>query len=179
MKRRELIRAGVLMGAAAALRPPRTMAQSAAQSSELTPAQSGVDASIPATDTPGAKEALVNRYIDLVLAAETPETQRAFLNSLGYLDGESMRRSQAAFRYVSREEQDDLLHGLAYPRTGSGWAGDTNAVPDPGHAHFEALKRRIMTAYYSSQIGERELGWDGAFAHGNYEGCEHPEGKHK
>src|SRR5260370_33295354 len=45
MKRRELIRAGVLMDAAAALRPPRTMAQSAAQSSELTPAQSGVDAS--------------------------------------------------------------------------------------------------------------------------------------
>jgi len=96
----------------------------------------------------------VNRYIDLVLAAETPETQRAFLNSLGYLDGESMRRSKAAFRYVSREEQNDLLHGWRIPH-GSGWAGDTNAVPDPGHAHFEALKRRIMTAYYSSQIGER------------------------
>src|SRR6267378_3568685 len=213
MKRRELIRRGVFAGAVAALRPGLGMTQSAAQaagnagSSELTPAQRGVDASkdlagagwkplfldehqnetlivlsdlmIPATDTPGAKEALVNRYIDLVLAAEAPETQRAFLNSLGYLDGESMRRFKAAFRYVSREEQDDLLHGLAYPRTGSGWAGDTNAVPDPGHAHFEALKRRIMTAYYSSQIGERELGWDGAFAHGNYEGCEHPEGKHK
>jgi hypothetical protein len=207
MKRRELIRAGVFAGAVAALRPPHGMAQSAVQSSELTPAQSGVDASkdlaapgwkplfldehqnetlivlseliIPATDTPGAKEALVNRFIDLVLAAETRETQRAFLNSLGYLDGESMRRFKAAFRYLSREEQDDLLHGLAYPRTGSGWAGDTNAVPDPGHTHFDALKQRIMMAYYSSQIGERELGWDGAFAHGNYEGCDHKEGNHK
>jgi hypothetical protein len=207
MKRRELIRAGFFAGAVAALRPPHGMAQSAGQSSELTPAQSGVDASkdlaapgwkplfldehqnetlivlsdliIPRTDTPGAKEALVNRYIDLVLAAETRETQRAFLNSLGYLDGESMRRFKAAFRYLSREEQDDLLHGLAYPRTGSGWAGDTKALPDPGHGHFEALKGRIMTAYYSSQIGEKELGWDGAFAHGNYEGCEHQEGNHK
>jgi hypothetical protein len=207
MKRRELIRAGVLMGAAAALRPPRTMAQSAAQSSELTPAQSGVDASkelaapgwkplfldehqnetlivlseliIPATDTPGAKEALVNRYIDLVLAAETPETQRAFLNSLGYLDGESMRRFKPAFRYLNREDQDDLLHALAYARNASGWTGEADAKPDTGHAHFEALKQRIMTAYYSSQIGEKELGWDGAFAHGNYEGCEHAEGKHK
>jgi hypothetical protein len=120
MKRRELIRAGFLTGAAAALRPPLGTPQSAAVPSELTPAQSGVDASkdlaapgwkplfldehqnetlivlsdlmIPATDTPGAKEALVNRYIDLVLAAEAPETQRGFLNSLGYLDGESMRR---------------------------------------------------------------------------------------
>src|SRR6202022_5129383 len=115
MKRRELIRAGVFAGAAAAL-PRPAMAQSAAQSSELTPAQSGVDASkdlaapgwkplfldehqnetlivlsdlmIPATDTPGAKEALVTRYIDLVLAADTHENQRAFLNCIGYLDGE-------------------------------------------------------------------------------------------
>src|SRR5579863_743320 len=211
MKRREMLRASVLAGAAAALRPALADAQSGAQSaaqqpSELTPAQNGVDASkdlsapgwkplfldehqnetlivlsdlmIPATDTPGAKEALANRYIDLVLAAETPETQRAFLNSLGYLDGESMRRFKAAFRYLSREDQDDLLHGLAYPRFGSGWTGEA-AGPDVGHGHFEALKGRIMTAYYSSQIGEKELGWDGAFAHGPFQGCEHAEGEHK
>ncbi len=207
MKRRDLIRAGFLTGAAAAaLRPQLAAAQSPALSSELTPAQNGVDASkdlaapgwkplfldehqnetlilvsdlmIPATDTPGAKEALVNRYIDLVLAAETHETQRSFLNSLGYLDGESMRRYRAAFRYLSRQEQDDLLHALAYPSAGSGWTGEA-AVPDIGHGHFEALKQRIMTAYYSSQIGEKELGWDGAFAHGPYEGCNHPEGNHK
>jgi Gluconate 2-dehydrogenase subunit 3 len=215
MKRREMLRASVLVGAAAALSPALSNAQSAAQSgaqspappSELTPAQSGVDASkdlsgpgwkplfldehqnetlivlsdliIPATDTPGAKEALVNRYIDLVLAAETAEIKRAFLNSLGYLDGESIRRFKAAFIYLSRDDQDLLLHALAYPRFGGGWAGDTGAVADPGHTHFEALKDRIMTAYYSSQIGEKELGWDGAFAHGPYQGCEHPEGDHK
>src|SRR5882672_10298602 len=142
MKRRELIRRGVFAGAVAALRPGLGVANGNAQSSkaataELTPAQSGVDASrelegsgwkprfldehqnetlivlsdlmIPATDTPGAKEAQVNRYIDLVLAAEKPETQRAFLNSLGYLDGESIRRFKAAFRYLPREDQDNLL----------------------------------------------------------------------
>src|ERR1700730_4341040 len=154
MKRRDLLRAGVLTGAAAALRPPVSVAQSAtvAPASELTPAQKGIDASkdlaapgwkplfldehqnetlvvlsdliIPATDTPGAKEALVNRYIDLVLAAETPETQRAFLNSLGYLDGESIRRYRAAFRYLSGDEQDLLLHALAYPRNASNWTGE-------------------------------------------------------
>src|ERR1700730_2823473 len=107
MKRRDLLRAGVLTGAAVALRPSRSTAQSTtqdtAQTPELTPAQSGVDASkdlaapgwnplfsdenqnetlivrndlmIPATDPPGAKEALVNRYIDLVLAADTTENR--------------------------------------------------------------------------------------------------------
>jgi hypothetical protein len=215
MKRREMLRASVLAGAAAALSPALSNAQTGIQSgpqspappSELTPAQSGVDASkdlsgpgwkplfldehqnetlivlsdliIPATDTPGAKEALVNRYIDLVLAAETAETRRAFLNSLGYIDGESIRRFKAAFVYLSRDDQDLLLHALAYPRNASNWTGEADANPDKGHAHFEALKDRIMTAYYSSQIGEKELGWDGAFAHGPYQGCEHPEGDHK
>ena len=46
MKRRDLIRAGFLTGAAAAaLRPQLAAAQSPAPPSELTPAQSGVDAS--------------------------------------------------------------------------------------------------------------------------------------
>jgi gluconate 2-dehydrogenase gamma chain len=209
MKRRDLLRAGVLTGAAVALRPPRSTAQSgtrdAAQTPELTPAQRGVDASkelaapgwkplfldehqnetlivlsdliIPATDTPGAKEALVNRYIDLVLAADTTENQRAFLSNLAYLDGESIRRYKAAFRYLLREDQDDLLHALAYPPGGSGWTGEQ--VSDPGHTHFEQLKTRIGVAYYNSEIGTRELGWDGNFTHGVYQGCNHPEGNHK
>lgn len=209
MKRRELLRAGVIAGAAAAaLRPSLAEAQDAKQApAELTPAQSGADASndlsapgwkplfldehqnetlivlsalmIPATDTPGAKEALVNRYIDLVLSAETPDARRGFLNSLSYLDGESMRRYKAAFRNLPREEQDELLHAIAYPRVGSGWAGDTTAPPDPGHGHFQQLKQRIAMAYYSSPTGMKELGWDGAPAHGPYKGCEHADGSHK
>jgi hypothetical protein len=207
MKRRELLRAGIFGGAAAAaLRPTLATAQKQELIPELTPAQNGVDASndlagpgwkplfldehqnetlivlsdliIPSTDSPGAKEALANRFIDLVLAAERPDAQRAFLASLSYLDGESIRRYKSAFRYLAREDQDDLLHSLAYPRAGSPWTGE-GAKPDIGHAHFEQLKQRISTAYYSSQIGSRELGWDGAFAHGPYKGCEHPEGNHK
>ena len=209
MKRRDLLRAGVLTGAAAALRPPIAAAQSpaaAAQTNELTPAQRGVDASkdlaaanwkplffdehqnetlivlsdliIPATDTPGAKAALVNRYIDLVLAAETHQNQRAFLNSLSYLDGESMRRYKSAFRYLPPADQNDLLHSLAYPDGGSEWTGEA-PTSKPGHAHFELLKQRIGIAYYNSEIGtSRELGWDGNFTHGTYQGCEH-EGNHK
>ena len=208
MKRRDMIRASIFTGAAAAaLRAPLAAAQNPPPPSELTPAQSGVDASkdlsspnwkplflddhqnetliilsdliIPATDTPGAKEALVNRYIDLVLAADSHDEQRNFLNSLAYLDGEGIRRYKTAFRYLARDDQDDLLHSLAYPRVSSHWGGDDATPRDPGHGHFQALKERIMTAFYSSQIGEKELGWDGAFAHGPYQGCEHPEGNHK
>jgi gluconate 2-dehydrogenase gamma chain len=209
MKRRELLRAGVITGAAAAFTNSLSNAQNTAQSTpqpdELTPAQKGVDASkdlaasgwkplfldehqnetliilsdliIPATDTPGAKEALVNRYIDLVLAADTRDGQRAFLNSLAYLDGESIRRYKKAFRYLAREDQDDLLHFLAYPLGNSGWTGEA-AASDAGHQHFENLKQRIVFAYYSSEIGTKELGWDGNVMHGVYQGCD-GEGKSK
>lgn len=207
MKRRELLKAGAFAGAVAALRPPMAQGQDTKANAELTPAQSGADASndlvspgwkpkfldehqnetlivlsdlmIPATDTPGAKEALVNRYIDVVLAAEKPEGQQKFLNSLSFLDGESMRRYKTAFRYLTREDQDDLLHGLAYPKSGSRWMDEGGTATDPGHRHFEFLKEKIAGAYYSSQIGEKELGWDGAFAHGPYKGCDHAEGSHK
>ncbi|MGC1414762.1 MAG: gluconate 2-dehydrogenase subunit 3 family protein, partial [Candidatus Acidiferrum sp.] len=158
MNRRDMIRASVLTGAVAAtLRPTLAAPQSPPPPSELTPAQQGVDASnefnvpnwkplfldahqnetliilsdliIPATETPGAKDALVNRYIDLVLAAETSENKRAFLNSLAFLDGESIRRFKAAFRYLSRDDQDDLLHGLAYSHAGSEWTGEADTKP--------------------------------------------------
>jgi len=210
MKRREMLRASVLTGAAAALSTSLSAAQNATQSTsqpdELTPAQRGVDASkdlaspewkplflddhqnetliilsdliIPATDTPGAKDALVNRYIDLVLAADNRESQREFLNSLGFLDGESMRRYKKAFRYLVREDQDDLLHSLAYPIGNSGWTGEA-ASSDVGHKHFENLKQRISFAYYSSEFGAKELGWDGNVMHGVYQGCDHEEGSHK
>jgi hypothetical protein len=209
MRRRELLRASVITGAAAALSASLSNAQNATQSApqpdELTPAQKGVDASkdlsapgwkplfldehqnetlillsdliIPATDTPGAKEALVNRFIDLVLAADRSESQRMFLNSLAYLDGESIRRYKKAFRYLVREEQDDLLHFLAYPLGNSGWTGEA-AASDVGHQHFENLKQRIVFAYYSSEIGTKELGWDGKVMHGVYQGCD-GEGKNK
>lgn len=212
MKRREMLRASVIGGAAAALTPALAGAKQGAavekpdDKSELTPAQRGVDASnelkganwrpvfldehqnetliilsdlmIPATDTPGAKEALVNRYIDLVMAAETHENQKSFLGNLAYIDGESMRIYKNTFRYLSREDQDDLLHTMAYPLAGSTWTGDA-APEDPGHTNFEQLKTHIGVAYYTSQIGLKELGRDDNFTHGIYQGCEHSDGSHK
>jgi hypothetical protein len=89
-----------------------------------------------------------------------------------------MRRYKSAFRYLPPSDQNDLLHSLAYPDADSGWTGEA-AAPNFGHTHFELLKQRIGIAYYNSEIGTtRELGWDGNFTHGTYQGCDH-EGNHK
>src|SRR5579885_919417 len=104
INRRELIRTALLTGAAAAFAPALSFAQSI--EGGLTPAARGEDGSkiltdpnwkpvflnaqqnetlialsdviIPATDTPGAKEALANRFIDLLLSVQPAEFQRQF-----------------------------------------------------------------------------------------------------
>lgn len=134
------------------------------------------DLLIPSTETPGAKEALVNRFLDLLMSAETPETQREFITALAYIDGASMERHQAAFLYLSREQQNDLLLLLAYPHTQQTWG--ESLAEFPGSKHFDNLKKWIVGAYYSSPAGLKEIGWDGTFPHGVFPGCEHGEGDH-
>ena len=135
------------------------------------------DLIIPKTDTPGAKQALVNRFIDLLLAAETPETQRSFLNSLAYLDGLSIKQHRAGFVHLPRERQVELLNLIAYPHSLGTWGERANEFE--GHSHFSNLKGWIIRAYYTSEVGMRELGWDGSSFHGDLQGCSHPPGEHK
>lgn len=132
------------------------------------------DLIIPATDTPGAKDALVNRFLDLLMTVETQETQRAFVEALGYVDGACMERYKSAFLYVPRNQQIEFLNLLAYPHSQSTWGEE--AEDFPGHKHFQKLKDWIVGAYYSSPAGLKEIGWNGEFPHGVFAGCEH-EGK--
>lgn len=134
------------------------------------------DLIIPATDTPGAKAALVNRFMDLLMSVEIAETQRAFVAALAYLDSACMARYKSAFLYVPHNQQIEFLNLLAYPHSHQTWGEPVEAFP--GHMHFEKLKSWIVGAYYSSPIGLKELGWDGTFPHGVFSGCEHSGSEH-
>lgn len=126
---------------------------------------------IPATDTPGAKDALVNRFLDLLMTVETQETQRAFLAALAYIDGACRERYRSAFVYLTREQQLDFLNLIAYPHSQSTWGEEVEDFP--GYAHFQKLKTWITGTYYSSPVGLKEIGWSGEFPHGVFAGCEH------
>jgi glucoside 3-dehydrogenase (cytochrome c) hitch-hiker subunit len=202
LSRRDLIRTILLAGASSLLAPGFAFAQAA---SELTPAQRGVDDSklladpnwkplflsdqqnetlivlsdviIPATDTPGAKEAQVNRYLDLILSTEPAELQQKFIASLTYIDSQSQRLFGKEFRALPAEDQSELLQPWSYPEQGF-WGTGVSEGSDSGEQHFARLKQLIAGAYYSSEIGEHELGWDGSFTHGPFEGCQHPATTH-
>jgi hypothetical protein len=131
---------------------------------------------IPATDTPGATAALVNRFLDLVLSVLPPETQHEFLESLAWFDTGATERYKVTFVNLSSEEKQDFLNLVAWPHTHLRW-GERDANFQ-GHEHFDRMKRWIASAYYSSPVGLKELGWDGWPARGTFKGCEHQPGEH-
>jgi hypothetical protein len=190
MNRRDLFRSAAWLPLSAAQLPAREIPTDADASRDLARADwrpifldahqndtlvAFADLLIPATATPGAKASDTNRFIDLLLAAESPETQRAFLNAVGYLDGESRKRYGAAFSHAPRERQMEFMHLLAYPRMVSVSPRSAFTPGDStGYDHFKLLKGWVARAFYSSDTGMRSLGWDGSAPHGDFQGCQHP-----
>lgn len=129
------------------------------------------DLIIPETETPGAKTALVNRFIDLLLAAEGRDVQQSFLNSLAYLDADARTSFGDAFVYLSQTSQVELLRSLAYPNSLETW-GEGRTGEQVGHHHFKNLKGWISRAFYSSEAGMKALGWNGEPLHGELKACE-------
>jgi Gluconate 2-dehydrogenase subunit 3 len=207
LNRRDLIRAALLAAAASALGPSFSLAQ--AIESGLTPAARGEDGAafltdpnwkaaflndhqnetlivlsdviIPATDTPGAKAALVNRYLDLLVSVQPSEFQQDFVAALKFIDSESQTEFGKNFSDLSRDDQVWLLTAWAYPQRSSHWTerNDPHMQPaDLAQRHFHRLKALIAAAYYGSEMGQKELGWDGEITHGPYQGCEHQSSSH-
>jgi glucoside 3-dehydrogenase (cytochrome c) hitch-hiker subunit len=123
---------------------------------------------IPATETPGAKAALVNRFIDQVLADAPAAERNAFLQGLSWIGKRSVAEFGKDFSAASQEQQTALLTRLA---------GDERPAADAtGIAFFRAIKSMTISGYYSTEIGLRqELGDDGQMVLAEFHGCDHPE----
>jgi gluconate 2-dehydrogenase gamma chain len=124
---------------------------------------------IPTTDTPGARAALVDRFVDNVMANATPADRDRFLAGLAWMDARSTALYGGPFTRATPEQQTELLAKLAAP---SGHAADDA----PGVPFFTAIKGLTISGYYSTKIGlEQELGDNGQLFTAAFEGCIHPE----
>ncbi len=128
------------------------------------------DLIIPTTSTPGAKAALVNRFIDLLLNDEDADKQKTFLQGLAWLDGRALTLHQKPFVNLTPDEQTALLTPLAD-------ADNKNAEDQPGVRFFQQIKDLTIYGYYTSKIGmEQELQYAGGDYHTEFPGaCNHPE----
>ena len=139
----------------------------------LTPAQNQaviaiVDLIIPETDTPGARSAGVNRFVDRVLQDASREQRTRFVRGLAWMDAEAKKVSGRTFASSTPAEQTALLERIA---------GENAAEADqPGAEFFRAIRSMTISGYYTTEIGlRRELGDDGVLATEQFVGCTHPE----
>ncbi len=124
---------------------------------------------IPETDTPGAKAARVNRFIDGVLAEAGEAERREFARGLRFMDGRSDELFGADFKGARPDQQTALLTILSSEKN--------RAFEDEiGRDFFRAIKALAVNGYYSSEVGVRqELGDDGQMFFREFKGCTHPE----
>ncbi|MDX2246943.1 MAG: gluconate 2-dehydrogenase subunit 3 family protein [Bacteroidia bacterium] len=114
---------------------------------------------IPATDTPGAKDALVHRLIDKLLKVHfSPTEQEDFLTGLESLN----QAGEKPFLSLSKEEQTSVL--IAAEQTAR---KQQNVSPKP---FILLMKELTLLGYFTSEVGASQT-LEYLHIPGNFEGC--------
>jgi hypothetical protein len=112
---------------------------------------------------PGSRKARAAGFIDLLLSADTKNVQQEFLASLTAFESASQSSYHAEIIALTPAQLHDLLIA-------------TSRADSADHKHFNFLKEWIAGAYYSSEIGMRELGWTPDRVFSALPPCSHVEG---
>jgi hypothetical protein len=124
-----------------------------------------IDLMIPETDTPGAKGACVNEFIDLILTEwAIPEEKQHFLDGIAGIDKQSNDLYGKNFVDASAAQQEALLRSIddvvMANRTRPARHGNTVPPPDAlmKGPFWMVFKNITIHGYYTSQVAfEKEL----------------------
>jgi len=130
-----------------------------------------VEAIIPADDrSPGAREARVADYIDLLLSESDDELKTQWLEGLAAIDAEATTRFGSPFARLGSADTDALMAAIS--------ANEAAAVT-PLESFFAMTKQATIHGYYTSEIGiHKELRYKGNQVLPEFVGCATVEGKH-
>ena len=118
-----------------------------------------IDLVIPATDTPGAKGARVNEFIDLILTDwAIPEERKAFLDGLAEIDKQSNQLYGKNFVDASAQQQETQLRAIddVFLANRQRPARHGNTVPEPDSQmkgpFWVVFKNITLHGYYTSKV---------------------------
>jgi glucoside 3-dehydrogenase (cytochrome c) hitch-hiker subunit len=122
-----------------------------------------VDTILPATDTPGARQARVQVFVDLALRdCYTAAEQKLFLDGLEALAADSAAKRARPFEACSPEERHAFLAAL----DAASYAPDTGARG----SFIRILKDLTLVGFFTSRIGATQvLAYDAV--PGGFRGC--------
>ena len=129
-----------------------------------------VEAIIPTDDrSPGAKQARVADYIDLLLSEVDREIALQWFGGLAALDADAMSRFRSPFSRLNSGQVDAILQVISRNEKAPQTALET---------FFVMTKQATIRGYYTSSIGiHQELRYKGNQFLREYVGCQTEDGK--
>ena len=102
---------------------------------------------------PGALAAGAVAWIDM-LAGVNDQLRKIYVDGFQWLDGAARQREAADFLSLSPAQQTEMLDAIAYRRN------ETPAL-EPGIRFFTWVRRMTVDAFYTSEIGIRDIDYRG------------------
>jgi Gluconate 2-dehydrogenase subunit 3 len=130
----------------------------------LRPEQNEALQSFSEATVPGSTNALVSRFIDLLLSVDSPPHQEKFLASLSAIQAVANQQFGIALQKLSALQLNSVLTFVSA-------SPEDSAIRES----FEDLKEWVVGSYYSSEMGMKELGWTPNRFFPSFPGCTHPE----
>lgn len=176
MNRREalssvaLLLGGTIIGSSAFLSGCKTSGSDAAISfsaDEISFLDEVGETILPATSTPGAKEAKIGEFMKVIVTdCYEPKDQTIFKEGLKKLDEASKKKHNKSFMESSAQERHDLLVEL--DKEAKEYQ-QNKKKEDPNH-YFRMMKELTLWGYFSSEVGATKALRYVAVP-GKYEGC--------
>jgi hypothetical protein len=138
-------------GAPATLRP-------ALNADEMAVLSSAAQVIVPATDTPGAKEAGVPQFVGALYSGwMTDDEAAAFRKGLAGLDDSARQLHQRGFAACTPEQGAEVLQAL---RASSPYVGRTfsltDRILDPKAPFYLRLRDLVVLGYFTSEAGSNQ-----------------------
>jgi hypothetical protein len=110
-------------------------------------------ASLSEQIVPGSRAAGVPEFLDRLLAVESTDTQKAFMQALEAFEREAREAHGEPWKALTAEQATALLTKIS---------GQPDS--DAARQAFERVKGAVGETYFSTEAGMKELGWDGSVA---------------
>jgi hypothetical protein len=122
------------------------------------------DIILPKDDVSGsASDAKVHEFLEFIVK-DMPNHQTPLRGGLRWMDVYCLNHYEKPFKDCDKKQQLELIDQIAYPVV-KGAIAKTNRKIKPemlqGVAFFSKMRDMVMTGFYTSQIGVKDLGYMG------------------
>ncbi|MEO8172952.1 MAG: gluconate 2-dehydrogenase subunit 3 family protein [Sediminibacterium sp.] len=122
------------------------------------------DIILPKDDVSGsASDAKVHEFLEFIVK-DMPGHQVPLRGGLRWLDMQSLHRFEKPFKDCSHAQQIEIVDDIAYPVVEGAIAKTGRKIKpgmEQGVAFFNKMRDMVMTGFYTSEIGVKDIGYLG------------------